>query len=826
MTAYGVDKEFSRIFRPTFGLWGIALILGFVIAYLELKPKPEAYDDGGLVFYTQLEANTEPLPLVDTDIRTLIIERKDETLEFQKAGTQWDLVKPFGWYAHPSTVNEVLRRLCENRYEERYTKTMGYDLKTMGLESPRLKLTMVDNQGKRHELHVGDKVNEQSDKVFVYRPDSERVYVVDDAVARSEYTPMDRILRRESVQVNQSDLEMMRLSAYNRQYELKRDAAVSRWKLGWSADQWADDKQVDRFVKSFMPNYAAIYDRHPANLEQYGLDRPAFRVTFVEKGGVVNELQVGAPPLGGGEFLYAKNSRFDTVFQLQADFLDNFKIDTASLRDDLYIQKPKAYRGTAEIEITNNEPDIDQYLVIKYLPQARGLQIVEMGQLSQRMMRPGGMDLEGNNIVHPESQSKFENDFFDLRAVDYYPASEFNLKKYGFQDIYTRVKANLVDENLNSLKKVDLKLTRGDYGEVYAWQEGNPYIIRVNPANKLYWVVRSPDNFRVTFLWLIPRDHEIYSIEIERPEDSTVLSRRFPNWLVNGINLGLIPLGQAMGGPTKILENVCNYIRQLIPFQTVRRAGEVTAEDLKTFGLDPPLLKVRVGHGPQTIQNADELVIETLWLGDQDPADGDWYATADEGKSIVKVDVDLATTFMWELNKPSKGVAEDAKKQSDENEGKIKAYLNQLVGSFAKLKSEKALPDSDGNGEREYCDLFTLSNLMGPDFKIDKENKSKDGVYYRDGYFIYIYLPSDITGNVSDNAKHFAIIAWPEMIGFSGTKVFVTLDDGKLYSNPNANPRKLYNRRSDFGNDINVNLLFPGGEFDPVKLNPIFQRDK
>ncbi len=237
--------------------------------------------------------------IADADKFTL--ERGGRAATFAKVDGTWKLTQPVTADAEQGELDELLNALATLRADELVAEKPA-DLAPYGLKSPEAKWTLFNADKPVLTLLLGKK--DGTGRVHAMLDKGDLVALLDPVLTGkvlAEY-------RKRAVwsDVDASQLESVILTASNGNVVLQKQGTV-----------WADpNKPGDKFDAAKVSELAATFaglkaERYVADakaeLAAYGLDKPAFVIAVVGKGGVTKSLAVGGPEgTSGGKQRYAK----------------------------------------------------------------------------------------------------------------------------------------------------------------------------------------------------------------------------------------------------------------------------------------------------------------------------------------------------------------------------------------------------------------------------------------------------------------------------------------------------------------------------------------
>jgi hypothetical protein len=264
--------------------------------------------------------------------KTMRIERQDDQ-------QRWVLTEPVQGEADSLAVGRVIGALLEARFKERLTPKGP--LADFGLEPPRLAVTLVDRQGAKAEVLVGD-ISPSKESLYVALPGAKEILLLPAAlrgeVARTLFdlrskTVLDFMVgqvRRVELKDGEETLVLERAPS-----EAGASAgAEASWTLASQKDghSEASSKAVDDLLYQIHGLQATAILDEGINPARMGLENPVRRVTLTMADGSSLGLAVGGPlattqetyvrRLEGGPVLVLKHESLTRIKRQPRDLLE------------------------------------------------------------------------------------------------------------------------------------------------------------------------------------------------------------------------------------------------------------------------------------------------------------------------------------------------------------------------------------------------------------------------------------------------------------------------------------------------------------------------
>jgi hypothetical protein len=289
-----------------------------------------------------LTAPAEPLSVASLEItgtevpQAIRVERRDDQ-------QRWVLTRPVEYEADSLAVGRVIGALLEARVGQRIAPKGP--LADFGLEPPRLSVTLIDRQGVKAEVLVGD-ISPSKESLYVALPGTTEVLLLP-AALRGEVARTLFDLRNKAVldfAVGQVKRVEIKDGSQSLALERQKTQAQTRWTLESQDGQGeASPKAVDDLLYQLHGLQATGILDDGINLARMGLETPSRVVTLTLEDGSTLGLAVGGPlattqetyarRLNGGPALVLKNDSLTRIRRQPKDLLErrvlNFERDQA-----------------------------------------------------------------------------------------------------------------------------------------------------------------------------------------------------------------------------------------------------------------------------------------------------------------------------------------------------------------------------------------------------------------------------------------------------------------------------------------------------------------
>ena len=267
------------------------------------------------------------------DVQKLIIARDNgQTVEIDRDGDHWKIVKPAPYAADDTAVRMALSTLVNAKASDFIADAPG-DVTQYGLEKPHLTATVVLKNGEQQSMLFGFKQSEQGKSgIYVRRGERAPVYAVAGYVMSSLDKSVLDFRNRTIVNVDPEAVGTVKVKNSDGEFTLKR--AGTDWNvIAGGKTTEADIPVVERLLNQLrdLKGQSIVADPMPS-AQPFGLDNPAAEITLIGKDGkelgavklAKISVQPTAPPIPGEPAgprteYYASSSASKAVFSL-SDF--------------------------------------------------------------------------------------------------------------------------------------------------------------------------------------------------------------------------------------------------------------------------------------------------------------------------------------------------------------------------------------------------------------------------------------------------------------------------------------------------------------------------
>jgi hypothetical protein len=338
---------------------GKATPIGFS-TYVKRADKPAVMVTSS-TFGTQMIKNVDDLrdrQLLSTPAdqanRVVIEHRPGETIELDKSGNEWQIVRPASYAADSSTVTSFLSTLTSGRIS-RFVNDSPANLAEYGLDQPQLSISLfTGKQQPAQSLAFGKQTGSASDRgYYVKRSDSQSVYTVPDWIFKEVDKPVNDFRDKTVLAFDPSKVGLLRIQNGGHKFTLKL-GKNEKWQLEDGASAPADQGVVIQFL-SYLRNLkgTSIVTEPLQDPRPFGLENPLEEVTLFDTSGKLlgwvklgrmaeAAQQAGSTSSASGSTppnydYYASSSGTQAAFKI-----DNFSYEDLNKTADQFKLKPTA----------------------------------------------------------------------------------------------------------------------------------------------------------------------------------------------------------------------------------------------------------------------------------------------------------------------------------------------------------------------------------------------------------------------------------------------------------------------------------------------------
>lgn len=361
------------------------------------------------------EAEEEAKKLINIkgqDYYTIVIERPDVKITFQKERDVWWIDTPIKYRADDSNVSSLTYYIGNAKNDGEVAET-GKDSVSYGLGPPRMKLYVLDQKSIIDSLLIGDK-SPVGNHVFARQSNTGRIFLTDYYLSEQMEKDLSYYRNKRVLEFQRGDASRMVFTFPNQTIEMKR-LAYNEWEIEKPIKTRAEysviTELLDRFSTSDVEKFI---DENPKNLKKYGLDIPMVRLNiYVEKDASERSLIVGSKVRKedadeGKVLYYAKNEVFTPVIAIDSSLVNKINTNLFILRDKMVVDFIRSQIGKVMFDYKDS-------VFVCFRDTTKGW----------------FFDLDMQIPANADRIDEIINEFIAMRAVEFFDYNEKEFPKYG-----------------------------------------------------------------------------------------------------------------------------------------------------------------------------------------------------------------------------------------------------------------------------------------------------------------------------------------------------------------------------------------------------------
>jgi hypothetical protein len=308
---------------------------------------------GGFLYYDSKREPTDEKKLekvyagvqADKIERVTVKSAAGEETSLEKQGNAWQVTQPSPAAADEAELSGITSNLASLEVQ-RLIDEQPADLKQYGLDPARIEVTFKF-AGKEQKLLLGQKTPTGSD-LYARTSDKARVFLVS-AFIEATFNKSSFELRDKTIlKVDREKVDRVEIETADRTLKVAKQGAD--WRIASPVDARADFGAVEGIIGRLNTTpMKSIAADNPADLKEYGLDKPAATVR-VSSGSAQAGLAVGKS--AGDGVVYAKDLSRPMVFTVESALFDDLKKPVDDFRvKDLFDARSF---NTTKVEIVRN----------------------------------------------------------------------------------------------------------------------------------------------------------------------------------------------------------------------------------------------------------------------------------------------------------------------------------------------------------------------------------------------------------------------------------------------------------------------------------------
>ncbi len=382
----------------------------------------------------------------EKDIAQVTLRNAEGEFVLEKEKDSWKLVKPLATRADKSSADGLANDIASAK-TERTLEEASLNFKGFGLDPAAIKLTVKLNDGKTHQLELGEK-DFSSSSVFARIPGQNKVLVLPSTLQSSASKKLFDFRDKNVLEFQRDQLKAMNILTKGKEYGLEK--ASDDWHVKKPFEGRGDNTEINSIVSDLEFARVEEFVDSPAELKTYGLAAPAVRVDlFLGDNRARKTLLVGNKVDSN---YYAKDDSREAVFKIKEDLFKKLDFDASKIRDKKVARFDRANVKQISIQIGDKE-----------FAFFRG------GDDKWKMSKPAGH--QGKYVTEYKIFWPIE----DLEGKELIDGANLKDPKYGFDKPSAQIQ--FVDK---SNKTIDVVLGKLDKEQVFARSNSSATVYKVD----------------------------------------------------------------------------------------------------------------------------------------------------------------------------------------------------------------------------------------------------------------------------------------------------------------------------------------------------------
>jgi len=234
------------------------------------------------------------------------VETSHGPVRLIQVNEEWRLIEPMDFPADATAVRSLVRAIA-NLDAERTIPVGEVDLSDYGLDDPALGVVLVDSEGRRFSLAVGDETPLGSNRA-IRRGTDEEIVLSPDAFVTALDREIDDWRSRDVIDLLEHDLASIEVSTVEDLILIAQDDG--RWQLQEPLADLADRHQIQSLVSELNALRVSEFLAADGESSELGLDPPEYRVVLTRADSdeiVTLELSASEEEEGGGTVICRRN---------------------------------------------------------------------------------------------------------------------------------------------------------------------------------------------------------------------------------------------------------------------------------------------------------------------------------------------------------------------------------------------------------------------------------------------------------------------------------------------------------------------------------------
>src|SRR5271157_203325 len=315
---------------------------------------------GGYAFiaghYSSPEAQRKLLAVKQDDISKIELHYSDRDIVLERDKAKpWRLVKPIGTEADQTQANNLTRAIAD-AVLVRTVDEKPADLAPFGLKPPTTTVTVTTFDKKTPpSIEVG-KSTPIGFNTYVRLSNSPAVLLTEGAFSAGMNKTVNDLRVRDLMEFKTDDVQKLIIAHDNGQtVEIDRDGA--NWKIVKPVPAAADDNAVRGALSTLVNARAADFiNDAPANVNQYGLEKPHLTATVVLKNGEQQSMLFGFKQSGQGKSgIYVRRGERAPVYAVAEYTMSSLDKSPLDFRDKTIVKIDPESVETVKVKASDSE---------------------------------------------------------------------------------------------------------------------------------------------------------------------------------------------------------------------------------------------------------------------------------------------------------------------------------------------------------------------------------------------------------------------------------------------------------------------------------------
>src|SRR5580692_7365151 len=306
--------------------------------------------------FSQTEATQKLIDVKQDDIAKIDLQYSDRDIVLERdKGKPWRIVKPIAADADQTQANNLARAIAEGVLV-RTVDDKPDDLAPFGLKPATTTVTVTTFDNKTlPSIEVG-KSTPIGFNAYVRLSNSPAVLLTEGAFSSGMNKTVNDLRVRDLMEFKTDDVQKLIIAHDNGQaVEIDRDGA--NWKIVKPTPSAADDNAVRSALSTLVNARAADFiNDAPANVNQYGLEKPHLTATVVLKNGEQQSMLFGFKQNGQGKSgIYVRRGERAPVYAVAEYTMSSLDKSPLDFRDKTIVKVDPESVDTVKVKASDSE---------------------------------------------------------------------------------------------------------------------------------------------------------------------------------------------------------------------------------------------------------------------------------------------------------------------------------------------------------------------------------------------------------------------------------------------------------------------------------------